>query len=76
MIARYAGDCSECGTVIEKGEECDYDPAKKRIKHKACPLFEEDAAVIADRLGYRPHDKLQSELLGKARILFPLPEAD
>lgn len=56
MIARYTGECAQCGGLIAKGEVCDYDPEVKLIAHKVCPQMDGESQIeLAERLGYMPH---------------------
>ena len=67
MIARYPGACSECGAIIQKGEECEYQAATKTIRHYDCHPRTEDAEELATRLGYKRWTEI---------ILLPLPPGD
>ena len=37
MALRYAGTCSVCGGLIDKGVRAVYSPASKTVRHIACP---------------------------------------
>ncbi len=76
MIARYPAACYVCKKPIVVGRD-EYDYELKRSHHIACQeapglLDHAEQIAIADKLGYKPHEELRSELMGRARLLFPM----